>query len=414
MFELKDYIVKSQAVLKAMTEDELVELKLANEQIKKENDKLVSEAMLKSSKELEGLKGVLEVQGKELTSLKTKGSTVTVADTIIKRKENVDTFVKDYRTKGSSKLKLEVKAVTGASVAGSTLSFGEPDVGRIPTRKTFLSSLFRKVNLGSNAGGSITYIDEDTVARNADNVASCTPVPESDITWIENKTDVKKIGDSLHVCKDVLEDYDFIQSEIDVFLQTNMMLKLDQQLLKGDGTLLQFGGIDSFAQTFSVGAGSPIESLANQFYMANTYDVITASINQVENSGQNNAYSVNAILMHPNDIAILSGEKDANGNYLIPPQMSATGGIFIKGIPVIASQLITENTLYVGDFSKATMYVLRDLELDLTNSHGELFTSQISVIIATLRACLVVKNANKNAFLKVDDVSAAKIALNKV
>ena len=55
-----------------------------------------------------------------------------------------------------------------------------------------------------------------------------------------------------------MEDFGFIESEVNNFILENLRLKLDQQLLLGTGTGNQLNSVDSYAQTWSVAPGSPI------------------------------------------------------------------------------------------------------------------------------------------------------------
>ncbi len=412
--KFKDLIVKSEAELKTMSDEQLLTLKHENEKIQAENQGLLSEFISKSVKEAEELKSALKEQGKELEGLKDEGATSIKAQ-LKKKEESILKGIEAFKSNGKGKFRLDVKDVTSGSISNSTASQRVAGVGKEPHRQIFMSELFRNVTMTENYNGaSVSYVDQDTLNRNAENVAECVAPTGSDITWVESKTDIKKIADTLKICKDALENYQFMEAEVDQFLMENMLLKLDQQLLLGTGVGNELAGVDSVAQTWSVAAGSPIEGLALQISFPTIFDVIATGMTQITNSGGGSKvfYNPNAIIMNPTDVRKLSLEKDQDGNYLIPNHLSSNG-ISIEGVPVISSPLVEVNTLYIGDFTKGTIYTLREIEMEMSNSHSDDFTKDLLTLKATLRKALVIKKAFANAFLKVTDIDAAKIALTK-
>ena len=412
--KFKELIVKSESEMKLMTDDQLMTLKAENEKINAENLTLLEEFVTKSVKEAEELKKALKEQGSELESLK-NDDTLSIKAQLKKKEESILKGIEMFKSNGKGKFKLDVKDVTSTSISNSTASQRIDGVGKEPHRQIFMSSLFRNVNMteGYN-GASVSYVDQDTLNRNAENVAECVAPTGSDITWVESKTDIKKIADTIKVCKDALENYQFMEAEVDQFLMENMLLKLDEQLLLGDGTGNNLTGVDAVAQSWSVGVGSPIEGLAAQIKFPTIFDVITTGMTQITNSGGGSKafYSPNAIIMNPTDVRKLTLEKDEDGQYLIPNHLSANG-LSIEGVPVISSPLVAQNTLYIGDFSKGTIYTLREIEMEMANQHESDFTADLLTLKATLRKALVIKNQHANAFLKVGDIDAAKVALTK-
>lgn len=405
--KLKDLIIKSEAELSLMTDEQLLKLKATNESITAENSAIMQEFILKSVQEAEELKKALKLQGEELTSLK-DNKVVSLKKELKLKEEAILKGITSYKEKGLGKFNLDLKTVTSSSISGSTASQRIAGVGHEPVRRIFISSLFNNVIMSEGYnGGSISYVEQNVLTRNADNVADCTAFPESDITWIERKADIKKIADSIKVCKDALENYSFMEAEVNSFINENMGLKLDQQLLYGTGVGNQLAGVISYAQTWSAGA------FATSIKTATILDVIATGITQVQNSGQNNFFNVNAILMNPTDVRKMGLEKDANGQYLLPNYLT-NNGISIEGIPVISTPLVVANTLFIMDSSKASIYTLRELEMEMANQHDTDFTSDLLTLKASLRKALVVKNQDKNAFLHCTDIASAKVALTAV
>jgi hypothetical protein len=331
--------------------------------------------------------------------------------------EKAKDVIENFKAGEIKSLEFNIKSiVVPGDVQASTASQRENEIGKIPVRKTPLVDLFTKSPMSEGRNnGKITFVDQDTLVRNADNVAKCGPVPESDINWIEASCDVEKIGDSIKVCQAALEDYDFIANEIDQFLRENIRLKFDQQLLLGTGVTPQLKGVIASAQAWSVAPGSPIVGLALQVQAPTIGDVISTALKQIENSGQNNSYVPNAILMNPTDVELMLLTKDLDNNADISRvvRISDDGTVFVKGVAVIENNIVPQNEAYAGDFKKGTIYMTRELNIKMTDSNASEFLSDVSTIKGTMRAALVIRNVWADAFIHVADINAAIVALTK-
>jgi HK97 family phage major capsid protein len=105
-------------------------------------------------------------------------------------------------------------------------------------------------------------------------------------------------------------------------------------------------------------------------------------------------------------------EKDADGNYLLPLYFSADG-MSIDGVPVYATPLVPQNTAYVFDSTKGTIYTERMIQIEMADEHGTDFLEDFVRIKGSMRKQLLVRSVNQNAFLKIEDIAAAKAALTK-
>ena len=404
----------SAAEKSAMSDEELIQLSEKNAEIQASNFKAMEDHAKAEQEAHAKLKETVLKQGETIANLKL--NPVNELDQLFgEKKEAFKKACAEKMNKDQVIFHIATKTVTNASIVDSTASQRLIPIGKQPVRRIFIEDLFNQATITEGrSGGKITYVDQNVLTRSADAIANCSPIPESDITWIEKSEDIRKIGDSIKVCRDTLEDYDFVQNEVDNFLRENLMLKLDQQLLLGTGVAPQFTSVDSKAQLWSVAAGSPIENLAASIPSPTTFDVVQSAICQIRISGESNNqfYNPNAILMNPADVCQMKLEKDADANYLLPIYFS-NDGMFIDGVPVYETPLVPAGTIYVGDFTKGTVYTHRDMEIMMANQHATDFTSDLITIKGTLRKALVIRDVWKNAFLKVADINAAKAALAK-
>jgi len=221
------------------------ELKTVGEKASEENNPQEFKKLKDLEKELNTVKNdtlkslikQMETMGKVISEFQQKsviGSVEEDAEMIIKAFTDRQSDLDGLKTNsGSIEIEVATKAdVTTASVIDSTQSVIIPSVGKVPVRNLTLENILRSVTV-TNSGGKIKYVDQKTLNRNANNVAECAPIPESEIDWEEKEVSIKKIGDSIPVCSEALEDFSFIRSEIEIFLMENIMLKLDEQYLLG-------------------------------------------------------------------------------------------------------------------------------------------------------------------------------------
>lgn len=365
-----------------------------------------------TNQRIEAQDDAIEVQGKEIARLKKAAI----------KDDSEPLSLKEALTKGwvdnADKLKaisggehgvvtMELKTeVTRASVSGNTMSFTIPGIGKDPIRRMFMEDLFQSGVVGPDSNGVIRFWDQDTLTRNAAAVAESATIPESEISWIERTQKIEKIGDSIPVTMEALADVGFIEGEINNFLLENVNLKLDRDLLLGTGVSPILEGVDSFAEAYAAGA------FALKIIDPNIFDVASTAMTQVSNNGLTNFYASTAIVMHPTDVQLARLTKDTHGNYVMPMWMSSDGRS-IEGVPVIATPLVTQNVMYVGDFTKGTVWSTGGLELEIANQHASDWLDDVIRLKARIRKSLVVRNIHQNAFVKVSSISAAITALTK-
>jgi hypothetical protein len=229
--EFIELTVKSAEVIAKMTEAELTEYKSINDDAQKNNLEVAKAFQKESEAKVSELETALKAQSSVIEGLKTK-ETGSLASMIQKKNESIKTAITEIAQKGKASFELDTKVVTSGSVVDGTdqYFYGLQGIGKQPVRMLVMESLFSSVNIGANSGGTIRYTDQDVLTRGADNVANCSLFPSSDITWKTSTDSIKKIADSIPVCKDAMEDFGFIESEVNNFILENLRLKLDQQL----------------------------------------------------------------------------------------------------------------------------------------------------------------------------------------
>lgn len=297
-------------------------------------------------------------------------------------------------------LNLETKAAgtmlidtnySGGTVGLSTLEGG---LTRIQRRRPFLRSL---VNSANTTSKYIAYIEQQNADPGvAGTTAEGAEKTQTDFDLVETSAEVKKITAFIKVSKEMIADIPFMQGEINNELMELVELKLDEQILLGDGLGANLQGIDAVASAWS--AGTFAASIAS----ANNSDVLRVAIAQI--AGQN--FEANYILLNPADVAAMELTKSSTGEYTYPMFVPGANGITtVKGIPVIESTLVTAGDFYVGDFTKANLRVREDMNVQVGYVNDD-FTKNLMTVLVEMRAAFYVKSNHARAFVKGDFATA--------
>jgi hypothetical protein len=306
--------------------------------------------------------------------------------------------------KKTSFTQVEIKAnTTTASITGNQQAVELNDIGQLATRRLSMYDAFNKIPVGgSNHNGVITYYDWDeaTTVRAADMVAEGAKFPESTAKWKKYTIDLKKVGDTLPVTEEFFEDEAMFAAEINQFILTNVNLKIDDQIANGDGTGNNITGLVASVDAFTAAASGITD--------ASIYDLICKVKESITTTG-GAKYEPNIVFMNISDINKMKLKKDANKNYVIPPFVDRNGQL-VDGITVIESNIITANTLVLGDNRYARIYEKSGLTLS-QGTVDDQFTADMETLKIRKRLLFLIRNADKGAWKKVTSISAALTTL---
>jgi len=297
-----------------------------------------------------------------------------------------------------------IKADTStASIQNNEGAYDVAGVGQLATRTLAMESLFATTTVtGPNVNKTIRYYDWDeaTIVRAADMVAECAQFPESTASWKRNSLEIQKVGDTLPVCEEFFEDESMFAGELEFFLRTNVALKVDDQLINGDGTGNNLKGLIASATTYvPAAAGIPSPTI---------YDLIVKVKAAITATG-GSKYMPNFVLMNNEDICAMDLSKDGNNNYIMPPFVSRDGET-VKGLRVIEDNAIPANQLVVGDANYGRIYAAAGL----TMSRGTIdkqFVEDAMTLKVRRRLALLIREADKTGFYHVADIDAALVTL---
>jgi HK97 family phage major capsid protein len=347
----------------------------------------------------------VEKQGEEIQRLLQSKQTEDSTPLEQKMAEKKDEILNIAKTGSRQTVKFELSGkevnktlVQRSAVSGSTIATRLSEIGQLPFLEPVISNLFRSVSVGEGTGAVIRYIDQNAITRGADTVAETAQKPESVINWIERTLPLEVIADSIPVTKQAWADFDFVQSEVQRLLDTNIVLKEDEQLWDGDGTPPNLKGVYTSASAFTP---TPYINITT---VDNIYDLI-AFVRTAIMTGKQSKYMPTDVVLNPIDVLRYKLAKGTDGHYLFPPFVSGNGTI-IDNMRIHESSQVTANTMLVGDFRYGTRYTLGGVTVEMGHINDQ-FVKNTFTILAEKRVALLVRNVDADAFLKVTNITSA-------
>jgi HK97 family phage major capsid protein len=367
--------------------------------------------------QIETLKGDLKKTADDFVKYKAEMGTqfeemspaATIADAIIKElkkpqsKERLKSLKDNSSAKASFSIQLpnaEVKSpdvMSRANVTGGTalLSGYETGTVRIVRRRPFLRSVLA---VGPAKSKFVVYFELTNPDGGAGMTAEGNSKSQADFEWVERTVEVKKVTAFIKVTTEALEDIEEAEADIRQELIELIELKLDEQLLSGDGNTNNIKGLSNWATAFTTG-GIVIAS-------PNQSDAIRTAVAVMVN----NNFQPSHVLISPLDAGEIDMEKGGDGHYVLPP-FNTRDGMRLSGVQVVENPGVAQGTAYLIDASKVKVRIRKDLTLSVGYDQDD-FTKNRVTFLAELRACEFVANNHANAVVKIDFATAIEALTN--
>lgn len=248
------------------------------------------------------------------------------------------------------------------------------------TRPLTLRDLVTVIPVSTDA---VEYVKEVSRVQAADPVAEATALtgtsgtkPEGGLVFDVVQDVIRTFAIWVPATKRILQDATGLQSYIDAYLAYDLGRELEDQILAGSGTGENFRGVLNTVgiQTQTVQANE------------NNFDSLRRAKAKIQLVART---SPTAIVMHPNDAAELdiskSGAAATPYGYWGQGPYGAPGPVRLWGMPVIESDVITENTALVGDFARAILYDRESTTISVGTA-GDDFIRNIVRVLGEVRA----------------------------
>jgi HK97 family phage major capsid protein len=252
-----------------------------------------------------------------------------------------------------------------------------PYVGTIdptPDRPLRVADLIDRQTTNLN---SVPYLIEGANTGAAVEVAEGAAKPEATYTFTEAEAPVRTIAHWVPITRQAAEDNATLMGYISGRLSYGLELRLDGQILAGNGTAPNLRGI---INTVGVGTYTPGAAEAR---------IIT--IRKAITVAQLSEYQPDTVALHPTDWQGVELDTDTAGQFRVNSNVQNALTPRLWGLNVVVTTAITVATYLVGAFKMgATLWERHGVRILMSDSHGTNFTANILVILAELRAALTV------------------------
>jgi len=320
-----------------------------------------------------------------------------MADIAKQLKENKDKIRKIAKVRGGSE-EMVIKADTvRASVATNNHYLQIGGIGQLGRIETGIYDICTKYPVGKgNHNGNLAYTDwdEDSIVRNAAAVAEGVAFNESTAKFKGYTLSLRKIGDTLPVSEEFFEDEEMAAGELRGFLNTNVIVKRDYELVNGDNTGQHLKGLLASVPTYTA-SGADVQN-------PNIYDLFVkmrTAISVPRGSKYNNFSAV--INQATADRLVLA--KDANDQYLFPNQHPVWSLFRIDNN-------VPDNKMVVGDFRYARIYEMSGIVLSSGTTDTQ-FAEDLMTLKARLRLAFLIRTVDQTGFLLSADITTDLAAI---
>lgn len=264
-----------------------------------------------------------------------------------------------------------------------------PEITRDPVRQVFIESIADVTpNMTSDKLAYVECVNESGAPLPT---AELNALPEKEFRFQEFKATLKKIGVVAKHSNEILADAAQLVSAFKGWLQEDVNIVTDQELLNGSGSGDHLTGVMTLAEELDATAVG-----TKRVAFANLADVIRVAITKVAVYGKGK-FVANYVLLNPDDADALDLTKDENGQYVLPPFKTADGTT-IKGARVIENVGVPAGKFLVGDFRKLHIGTKGGVTVTMTDSDGTDFAKDIITVKLTRRVAAYVRQNDNGAF----------------
>lgn len=290
---------------------------------------------------------------------------------------------------------LEVKNTVTNAIA-NTFSERRPGIVEGAFRVFTIEDLLVSIPTSSNA---IDWVRENVFTNNAAEVAEGLQMPQSSITFAPGTMPVQSVAHFVKISRQLAMDNAALAAYINRRMVYGVNLRVENQLVAGNGTAPNLSGL-TLASNFTAHGYTAASMTALNLSPTNRFDLIGKMIGDCAAAD----YPADVVIVNTIDWWTMRLAKDAQGRYILgDPGSSVPPTLF--GLPVVASNAMTIDTVWVGSLAQAaTKHERESITLDLSDSDENNFQLQLVTIRAMRRLALTVE---KPAAARFGDLTPA-------
>jgi HK97 family phage major capsid protein len=290
---------------------------------------------------------------------------------------------KRLATEGAGRARLNVKNIINSTGQNQPLVPADRLPGIVAPADRILT-VRNLLMVGRTSSNLIEFAKENVFTNSAGVQSGGSPLafenvakPESNLTFTLSNVPVVTLAHFIRASKQVLADAPQLQSYIDQRLSYGLKLEEEDQLLNGDGTNGNIGGLLKAGNFTAFNRGASGDT---------KIDTLRKGTTQVALS----EYRASGIVINPEDWEEIELLKDNENRYIFAqPQSAASPTMW--GLPVVATQAIAAGTFLVGAFNMgAQIWDREDATVMVSTEDGDNFTKNMVTILAEERIALTV------------------------
>jgi HK97 family phage major capsid protein len=282
---------------------------------------------------------------------------------------------------GRIKARMEVKN-TITNAIGNTFSERRPGIVEGAFRVFTIESLLTNIPTSSNA---IDWIRENVFTNGATEVAEGAAKPQSSLTFTPGTMPVSTVAHWIKITRQLAMDNAALAAYINRRMVYGVDLRVENQLVAGNGTAPNLNGLTNTGNFTAHGyTAASLTALG----LGNTgFDLIGKMIGDAALAD----YPADVVILNTGDWWTMRLTKDTQGRYLLGDPGSTVAPVLF-GRPVVASNAMTAGSVWVGSLSQAaTLHSREGMAVDLSDSDGDNFTTNLITIRAERRLALTVE-----------------------
>lgn len=269
--------------------------------------------------------------------------------------------------------------ITGGADAGTVLQQPALVPGFVQQFQDRVPRVVDLLDRGETTNNSVIYIRDDTPlgAGAAAEIAEGIAKPESQYIFSRQTAPVATIAHWVPATRQVLDDNSELRTYLDGRLLYGLEFRLDVEALSGNGAGSNMTGIrNSGIQAFNAAA--------------NEQALLTAR--RALTKVQQREYAPTGYVINPVDWERIELARAAGSGELMINQMPTGAlGYRLWGLPVAVTTAQPAGKILAGDFRQgATLFDRMQAQILMSDSHADLFIKNVIVLLAELRAALVV------------------------
>lgn len=243
-------------------------------------------------------------------------------------------------------------------------------------RQPQVASLFTNVETTVDV---VEWVRETSFTNAAAEVAEATSTsdglkPESQLALVVENTPVQQIAHYFNMTRRSFADAPQVRDLVNGELRRGIQLRLDTQLVNGNGTAPNLRGILNVSGIQTQARGTDSRA-----------DAVRKAVTLIRLAFM----SPNAVLMHPSDVQTLVLEKTSNGDYYYgSPAQDPAASPRLWGLQIVESPVIAAGTAIVADWSQGYLFIRDGITILTSENVSDFFLRNIVTVLGEGRFAL--------------------------